>query len=466
MRVSLRIPTPEQIEKLNERLPPDLKPGQGAHVAGCKPQPDDRGRYRNEAQRDRDRIMYSSAFQRLGGVTQVTESELGFTFHTRLTHSLKVAQVTRRSVELLLQEAAHPDGHVVGDAITLVQTLDADAAEAAALAHDLGHPPFGHVAETVLDALARKAGGEGFQGNAQSFRILTRLAIRAEAHGLSLTRRTLDGALKYPWPRDLNNPEHNDKWGAYSDDVEAFDWVRQDGDPYEPSLTARLMGWGDDLTYAVHDLDDYYRAGLVPLDRLAAGGAELDRLREGLRQMGIGDPEPDIAAVMEVLATFPLNDPYEGRDDQRAGLRDFGSTLITHYLDAIRVEDGDTDGYAEFVINEESERQVRALNRLTRAYVVMHPALAVQQHGRRRIIGSLFEWYWEATDPKGDPREERRLIPPTYRARLNEAHTDAARVRIVTDIIAGLTENSAHALFRRMSGIEPGTLLDAAAQVR
>src|SRR5215210_3026874 len=146
MRVSLRIPTSEQIEKLDERLPPDLKSGEGAQAAGYKPQADDRGRYRDEAQRDRDRIMYSSAFQRLGGVTQVTESELGFTFHTRLTHSLKVAQVTRRSVELLLQEAREPDGHVVGDAITLVQTLDQDAAEAAALAHDLGHPPFGHVA--------------------------------------------------------------------------------------------------------------------------------------------------------------------------------------------------------------------------------------------------------------------------------------------------------------------------------
>jgi dGTPase len=465
MRARLRIPTPEQIAKLNDRLLPDLGRGKGAHADGHKPEPDDRGRYRNEAQRDRDRIMYSSAFQRLGGVTQVTESELGFTFHTRLTHSLKVAQVTRRAVELLLQEADDPDGHVVGDAVALVKTLNPDAAEASALAHDLGHPPFGHVAEAVLDRLSREAGGEGFQGNAQSFRIVTRLAIRAEAIGLSLTRRTLDGSLKYPWPRDLNDPAHHDKWGAYSDDIEPFEWVRQGSELHQLSLTARLMDWGDDLTYAVHDLDDYYRAGLVPLDRLAAGGAEVDRFREGLRAMGIEDPEPDVSAVMDVLRPFPLTDPYEGRDDQRAGLRDFGSTLITLYLDAIRVEETNDPGHADFVIKDEPEAQVRALKRLTRAYVVMHPALAVQQRGRRNIIESLFEWYLDATDPKGDPREERRLIPATYRARLDDAHTDPERVRIVTDIIAGLTENSAHALFRRMSGIDPGTLLDAAARV-
>lgn len=465
MRAKLKVLTDEEVERLTDRQPSGLAPGEGAAAAGLVPEPDDRGRYRDESQRDRDRIQYSSAFQRLGGVTQVTESELGFTFHTRLTHSLKVAQVTRRSAEMLLKEAEEDDGHVVGRAVDVVRTLNPDSAEASALGHDLGHPPFGHVAEKVLDRLARQAGGEGFEGNAQSFRILTRLAIRDEGFGLSLTRRTLDGSLKYPWLRDPNDAERNEKWGAYSDDAEPFHWVRQGSDLYLPSLTARLMDWADDLTYAVHDLDDYYRAGLVPLDRLAAAGPELERLREGLRAMGIEDPEPDVEALMEVLATFPLEDPYEGRDDQRAGLRNFGSTLVTHYLGAVRVEEGNDEGYAEFVIADHAENQVRALKRLTRAYVVMHPALAVQQRGRRQIIESLFEWYHDATDPQGDPQGDRRLIPPTYRARLAGAQTDAARARIVTDIVDGLTETAAHALFRRMSGVDPGTLLDAAARV-
>jgi dGTPase len=393
MRARLRVPPPEQIAKLDERMPP---------ASG----PDDRGRYRTEAQRDRDRIIYSSAFRRLGGVTRVTESELGFTFHTRLTHSIKVAQVTRRSVERLLQDASG----------VLTEALDPDAAEAAALAHDLGHPPFGHVAEAVLDRLGRDAGGEGFNGNAQSFRILTRLAIRAEGRGLSLTRRTLDGSLKYPW---LRGAAHADKWGAYSDDAEAFGWVREDSEPQAPCLTARLMDWSDDLTYAIHDLDDYYRAGLVPLDRLAAGGAEVERFRDGLLAMGIDDPGPDVNAAMDALHAFPLTDPYDGTDDQRAGLHTFGSTLITRYLDAIRVEESDGPAYADLVIDDDAERQVRALNRLAQAYVVMHPALAVQQHGRRRIVESLFEWYFEATAPS----DARRLIPATYRARLAEADT-------------------------------------------
>lgn len=122
----------------------------------------------------------------------MTESEPGYTFHTRLTHSLKVAQVARRLAERLLAER---DTHktIVGRAAALLDALDPDAAEAAALGHDLGHAPFGHVAERTLD----RCSPAGFEGNAQSFRILTRLAIRDELPGLSLSRRTLDGVLKY-----------------------------------------------------------------------------------------------------------------------------------------------------------------------------------------------------------------------------------------------------------------------------
>ena len=460
MRVSLHVPTEQETLSLDDRLPAGLSRGQGRTAAGQALMADDRGRFRNERQRDRDRILYSSAFQRLGGVTQVSEPELGLTFHTRLTHSLKVAQVTRRATEKLIDQAKR--GELGPRGARLASTLDPDTSEAAGMAHDLGHPPFGHVAEQALDAKAQLAGG--FEGNAQTFRIITRLSIRSPEPGLSLTRRTLNGCLKYPWLQDPTDEQKSHKYGAYGhDDEEAFYWTRQGTPDDELALTAHLMDWSDDLTFAVHDLDDFYRAGLVPLDRLAAeSGPELGRFDEALRRMGVSETTDVIATLADVLETFPLNDPYEGRDDQRAGLRNFASVLITRYLDAVSLEEGRIAERADLVIDEVAKKQVKALKQVTWAYVMLNPALAVLQHGRRRMINQLFDWYLDAARPGAAHPE---LLPPAYQARMAAAATDAARVRIVTDVVAGLTEAAAQALFRRMSGIDPGTLLDAAARV-
>jgi dGTPase len=160
--------------------------------------PDDRD-WRSPGQHDRDRILYSAAFQRLAYVTQVTAPESGHVFHNRLSHSLKVAQVGRRNAERL--RALAQAGDLARQAGEMAKSLDPDAVEASCLAHDLGHPPFGHIAEEVLNELAREHVGKdgGFEGNAQSFRLVTRLAQRASGGGLNLTRQTLDGLLKYPW---------------------------------------------------------------------------------------------------------------------------------------------------------------------------------------------------------------------------------------------------------------------------
>lgn len=211
---------------------------------------------RTETQRDRDRILYSSAFNRLAGITQVASSAPGASFHNRLTHSFKVAQVARRLAERLKVEEADVD---------LVQELDVDATEAAALGHDLGHPPFGHLAEEILAEVMLDAGG--FEGNAQSFRIVCRLAMRDPEHpGLNLTPVTLNGMLKYPWLAGEHPTDPiSRKCGAYWSDREQFR-AAQGASTVRPgrrTLEAELMDWSDDVTYAVHDLEDFYqrRAG-------------------------------------------------------------------------------------------------------------------------------------------------------------------------------------------------------------
>src|ERR1700722_18335562 len=155
------------------------------------------GDKRSPAQRDRDRLVYSSAFRRLAEVTQVVAAASGYVFHNRLTHSLQVAQVGRRLAEKLLRDLPE-------DVSSLdVPSIDPDVVEAAGLAHDLGHPPFGHVIEYELNDLSKDFGG--YEGNAQSFRILTRLAFhRYEYDGLNLTAATLAAVLKYPWFRNQN----------------------------------------------------------------------------------------------------------------------------------------------------------------------------------------------------------------------------------------------------------------------
>lgn len=223
---------------------------------------------RTEGRRDRDRILYSSAFRRLAGITQVAPANDRHPIHNRLTHTLEVAQIGRSLAEDLLRaENNRP-------AIDALGGLDPDVVEAACLAHDLGHPPFGHVAEEELDRLVTDESkvAEGFEGNPQSFRILTRLAMRnPRFEGLNLTRATLCAVQKYPWLRGTSGRRAK-KWGAYASEEAEFTWARALVSAAEtPSLEARLMDWADDVAYAVHDVEDFYRAGLIPLSRSPFG---------------------------------------------------------------------------------------------------------------------------------------------------------------------------------------------------
>lgn len=222
---------------------------------------DRRADQRSPFKRDRDRVLYTSALRRLAGVTQVVAAEEGHVFHNRLTHTLEVAQVARRLAERLLDEQS---------ALAEVLGLDAEVAEAAALAHDLGHPPFGHVAEEELDRLVKSAGlMDGFEGNPQSFRVVTKLAKRHEDFdGLNLSRASLNAILKYPWFRQTDGSWQERKWGAFHVDGEDFTFAREGfADTYK-SAEAEIMDWADDIAYAVHDVEDFYRAGLVPLEQL------------------------------------------------------------------------------------------------------------------------------------------------------------------------------------------------------
>ncbi len=410
---------------------------------------------RTNAQKDRDRILYTSALRRLAKITQVVATDVGHVFHNRLTHSLQVAQVGLR----IAQRLSSPYASLVGTATG----FDPDVVEAACLAHDLGHPPFGHVAEKKLDELAGEE-IDGFEGNAQSFRIVTRLSQHSPIHrGLDLTRATLAAILKYPWMRG-QNPAKPDKWGAYSSERKDFDFaIELCPSPKDRTIEASLMDWADDITYSVHDVEDFYRAGRLPLHLLA--DRRYDKERKGFfgkvfarhsDKKGIWADQKSLEEAFNevIVGLFPLEGVYTGEWQERAALRDFTSQLIGRYVGATTIEM--SDGFPRLRINEDRELEVAMLKELTWIYVIEAPELATQQEGQRQAIQGLFSIYWDAAQGK----RSQHLFPPYYGKALESSADNRERKRVVVDLIAGMTEEQALAMYTRLTGVKVGSGLE------
>lgn len=439
---------------------------------------------RTPAQHDRDRILYATALRRLAGITQVVAASEGGVFHNRLTHTLEVAQIARRLAERLLRpDVTQPS--VLRDA----GGLDADVAESAALAHDLGHPPFGHIAEEVLDDLVNRLctehrvnSSDGFEGNPQSFRIITSLATRDEAKpGLNLTLATLNAVLKYPWARGPQGYNHR-KWGIFSSEIGHFNRARElSRTNPERSLEAEVMDWADDIAYSLHDVEDFYVAGFIPLDRLRRAvlnrkvDIEFDRFMDDVinaanrANLERGEPvsvsRADYETIAERLFTLlPFTEPYTGTSRQRADLRRWTSAGITRYSTGIRVRRPTMRNRHRVEIETELRIEVDILKRLTWYYVINNPSLAAQQQGCRTIVRQLYQIYFDAANDSSG--KGWFMFPVASREQLQSivasTPTDrtASFIRIVADFIAGLTEAQAIDLYKRSTGLVVGTIFD------
>lgn len=392
--------------------------------------------------RDRDRILYSSAFRRLAGVTQVVSASEGVLFHNRMIHSMKVGQIARRLTEYVL--ARDPD-----------LEAEPDVAEAAGLAHDLGHPPFGHIGEATLGEILKELGDrEGYEGNPQSFRILVRLAVRfPDAPGLDLTRATLSAVMKYPWLHEKDDPKKGRKWAAYHTDAPMFEFAREGLSPDLPTLEAQFMDWADDIAYSVHDLEDFHRAGMIHWSQIQEPH-EMDGI---IVDAAAGwDVGPCIArtrledAAQRLFDVLPLGmrQPFVGNAEQRQALRYWTSTLIGRYIRGTTVVNGVVTKPSEF------EDEVRFLKQLTRRYVIDNTALAGQQFGQRKVLKELFEDLHEAAKSL----KLRNVFPHRSRHLLNES--GGSYPRVVADALASMTEAEAVALHKRLRGIDGGTVMN------
>jgi dGTPase len=410
---------------------------------------------RHPSQRDRDRILYTSAFRRLAGVTQVVNPHEGYIFHNRLTHTLEVAQIARRLAEKLLAEDSRLAAKLGG--------LDPDIAEAAAMAHDLGHPPFGHIGEQELDRLGQMYNNvEGFESNAQSFRIITRLeAQRAIYPGLNLTRATLNGVLKYPRFRthETQGTDVYKKFGVYRTEEEGFSFAREGYDKASNirSLEAAVMDYADDVAYSVHDLDDFYRAGLVPIDSLVHNKNEFEGFFyrwANIRDISDIELEHSKKAFRNLLDLMHMDEQFSGTVHQQSLLRTIASNLIKDFVFAVSLQRNAEDSYP-LDIDREKRNQIKFLKGLVWVYVIRNPKLAVQQHGQRTVIRSLFERYLQAVRSRDED-----LIPSRFHGELerigrakNTKQPHPNETRLAIDIVASFTDDQAFTVYRRMIGV-------------
>lgn len=416
---------------------------------------------RTDFERDSDRILYSGAFRRLAVITQVVSPAGGHAFHNRLTHALKVAQVGRRIAERLRTPGNK-------DLIDALGGLDPSVVEAAALAHDLGHPPFGHIAEEELHDLLKSHEEDGYEGNPQSFRIVTRLESRdtvkiepGKVVGLDLTLATLNALLKYPKLRP--RVDEHVKFGAYRTEEDVFNFARKHGPSgNRRSIEADIMDWADDITYAVHDLEDFYRIGKIPLDVLTRSPAAVRAFFQARFELihdekSVDDPQPHKttgykkAISPERLKTFhaaaddffpnsPVSEPYTGRRAQRAALRALGSSIIH---DAVSQTTLSETGLVRPV---KAQATVAILKQLTWHYVIEDPALATEQFGKRRVIRELFEILGNAASE----RKSWKMFPVPWQEQLEDKAVSIRRT--TADYIASMGEQRAVQLHAEFAG--------------
>jgi dGTPase len=389
---------------------------------------------RGEFSRDRARVLHSAAFRRLSAKTQVLSPTSGDFARTRLTHSLEVAQVGR--------ELANALG------------IDPDLVDMACLAHDLGHPPFGHNGESALNFWAADVGG--FEGNAQTFRILTRLETKiydehGNSRGLNLTRASLDAATKYPWPLSRASEFGNTtKFGVYEDDQEVFEWMRTDAPEGAKCVEAQIMDFADDVAYSVHDFEDAIVEGFLDPALLSDPYAHESLLEE------IGKWSEGLLAKVqleEALNNLRESDhwlfSFDGSPRALAQLKNLASEMIGSFVSRTTesiLENASksklTRYHAGVIIPSRVKSEIAVLKGIVAATVMTHGDRQPFYEKQRRLLielsDALLSRNGEDLDPIGTEAWSR-------------ASSEQAKKRVIVDQVASLTDPAAIAMHARLT---------------
>lgn len=425
-------PTPSEPEIIEQHWDGTYTAHDAARIL---PEPG-KGPWRTAFERDRARIVHSAALRRLGAKTQVMGPGSDDFVRTRLTHSLEVAQVGR---ELGAQLGCNPD-----------------VVDAACLSHDIGHPPFGHNGERALGEVAAEIGG--FEGNAQTLRILTRLEAKrardGQSLGLNLTRATLDATCKYPWPAG-SGPLGEDgiptpKFGVYQDDLEIFTWLREGATAGRRSLEAEVMDLSDDIAYSVHDVEDGIAGGRIkPTEIRQHTQAVVDST---LAWYGSRFSSDEIGAALERIIASPIwLVDFNGSRASLAALKNMTSSLIGRFCRSAEEATRDTAGEgrlarysASLAVPRATTAEILALKGLAAHFVMVPRASEPLYFAQRTLIFDLVEALLETNGTN---------LEPEYQEDFRAAEDEAGRLRVVVDQVASLTDTSANTWHARLRGM-------------
>ena len=413
---------------------------------------------------DLERIRFAPSFSRLSEVTQVvTAGATGGVMHNRLTHTIKVTAVARAIAVMLLQRE-NPE------LLKRLGGLDHVVVQAAAVAHDLGHPPFGHLGERVLDRLARQRFGlvDGFEGNAQTFRILTELEVHGPGdEGLNLTAAVRAGVCKYPWGRFHHPDPHPSGWpvsprgasfgtegpgagkfSAYSIDLgEMISALAAFPDlpAGRQTLECSVMDLADDIAYSLHDVEDFHRSGVLQFSPVsgefrawagdrrrfasldAAGlaalvrtpGAGLERLRRRLlaKDAWMFDEETFADAVLTVGEEFVdgvLATPYDGSMSSDRAISAFTSRWIAHLITSVRLDADPGVRSSHVALSADAWHEVSVLKFVHQYFILDRPDLAMFQRGQAQTVEHLVRgfdaWLSDRSDAGRAPRRLADLV--------------------------------------------------------
>ncbi len=391
---------------------------------------------RSDFDRDRARILHAAGLRRLGTKTQVLGPVTDDFVRTRLTHSLEVAQI--------------------GRGLALELGADPDVVDAACLAHDLGHPPFGHNGEVALDEAARDIGG--FEGNAQSFRLVARLEAKVVSEeglpgGLNLTRATLDALTKYPW-RKGSGPkgEASRKFGYYEDDSEVFDWMRRGAPTFGRPLEAQIMDLADDVAYSVHDFEDAVVTGRMDVACLGSPKKIDEVISSTLSWYGSkvsGDQLERAASRLLALPYWPAD--YTDSYASRAQVKNLTSQLIGRFCEAAELATKDRYGEgplgryeADLVVPSDVEAEIGFLKGVAVHFVMSPREIEPDYYQQRTLVADLVEALFEGGQD---------LLEGPFSEEWERAEDDAGRLRAVIDQVASLTDTSASQWHARHRGM-------------
>ena len=391
---------------------------------------------RDDFARDRARVLHSAALRRLAAKTQVLSPASPADFaRNRLTHSLEVAQVGRELATAL--------------------ELSPDVVDTACLSHDLGHPPFGHNGERALNEWAEDIGG--FEGNAQTLRILTRLepkVIGPDGHsfGLNLTRASLDATCKYPWTADapLPDPGGRLKFGVYPDDEPVFHWMRDGAPGRVRCIEAEVMDLSDDIAYSVHDFEDAVVNRYIDPALLASPAGHESLLTAIQTWVGYDFARDELADALYRLMRLPeWIGSFDGSRPALARLKNLTSDLIGRFARAATTATREaypardlTRYRAHVVVPRVVEAEMAVLKGIIGATVVSIDGRKALYREQRRVLKRLASALWEHPD----------ALDTLHAPDFETAADDVARRRVVVDQVASLTDQHAIAWHGRLVG--------------